>query len=109
MAVVQVFLIALVMVGCGGGSPGKIDGRDGERGAAATTNEETTAPKGDRSKAQTAQKPVSLDAKVVSPLGQANLPAGFGEGSLWATDFDPSPTSDGYGASAAGRGPMKTL
>ena len=34
-----------------------------------------------------------MDAKVVSPLGQANLPAGFGEGSLWATDFGPIPAA----------------
>jgi hypothetical protein len=27
---------------------------------------------------------------VVSPLGEANMPAGFGEGSLWATGFTPS-------------------
>jgi hypothetical protein len=90
IAVVVFFLLAVVVVGCGSG-PGKIDGRDGERGAAAT-NEKTTAPaEGDRPKAQTAQKPVGLDAEVVSPLGQANVPAGFGEGSLWATDLDPAP------------------
>src|SRR5215218_7235056 len=88
IAVVGAFLIAVLVVGCGGGGPGNIDERDGQRGAGAT-NEETTAPEGDRPKAQTAQKPVGLDAEVVSPLGQANVPAGFGEGSLWATDFEP--------------------
>jgi hypothetical protein len=86
IAVVGAFLIAVVVVGCGSG-PGYIDERDGQRGAAAT-NEETTAPKGDQSKAQTAQEePVGFEAEVVSPLGQANLPEGFGEGSLWATDL----------------------
>ena len=74
------FLIAVLVVGCGGG-PGNIDGRGGQRGAAAT-NEETTAPEGDRPSTETAQKPVGLDAEVVSPLGQANVPAGFGEDSL---------------------------
>ena len=51
--------------------------------------QEATAPEGDRSKAQTTQQPLGLDAKVVSPLGQANVPAGYGEGSLWATDIEP--------------------
>ena len=83
------FLIAVVVVGCGGGASGNSDERSGERGAAAT-NEETTAPEGDRPKALTAQEPVGFDAKVVSPFGQANIPEGFGEGSLWATDYDPS-------------------
>ena len=27
----------------------------------------------------------------MSPVGRANLPTGFGEGSLWATDFEPIP------------------
>ena len=57
--VVGAFLIAFVIVGCGGsGGTENIDERDGERGAAAT-KEETTAPaEGGRSKAQSAQKPV---------------------------------------------------
>ena len=84
IAVVVTFLIAVLVFGCGAGGTGNNDGRGGKRGAAAT-KEETTAPSGDRSKTQTAQEPVGLDTKVVSPLGQANLPAGFGEGSLWAT------------------------
>jgi hypothetical protein len=112
IAVVGAFLIAVVMVGCGSG-PGSIDERGGERGAAAT-NEETTAPKGDQPKAQTAQKPVGLDAEVVSPLGQANVPMGFGEGSLWATGFDPRRAGcddvKGVGEAACGGGaPPKTL
>lgn len=83
------FLISVVVVGCGAGDPGTTDGRDGERGAAAT-NEETTAPEGDRPAAGTARKPfgshAGLNAKTLSP-GQAYQPAGFGEGSLWATDL----------------------
>jgi hypothetical protein len=92
IGVVVAFLIAAMMIGCGGG-PGNMDGRGGERGAAAT-HEEATAPEGDRSAARTTQEPAGLDAEVVSPLGQANLPAGFGEGSLWATDSDPSAGCD---------------
>ena len=83
MAIVVAFLLAVVAVGCGSG-PGKSDGRDGERGADAT-NEETTAPEADRSAAKTTQEPVGLDVKVVSP-GKGYMPAGFGEGSLWATN-----------------------
>jgi YVTN family beta-propeller protein len=83
------FLLAVVVVGCGSG-PGKIGERDGERDAA---NEETTAPEEQRTTAETAQEPIGFDAEVVSPLGQANLPAGFGEGSLWATDFKPIPAA----------------
>ena len=45
IALVVAFLIAVVMVGCGRG-PENMDGRGGERGAAAT-NEETTAHEGD--------------------------------------------------------------
>ena len=90
LAVVGIFLISIVVVGCGVGGTGNNDGRGGKRGAAAT-KEETTAPEGDRSKTQTVHEAVGLDAKVVSPLGQANLPAGFGEGSLWATDFESIP------------------
>src|SRR5215217_383954 len=85
IAVVEAFLIAVVVVGCGGSGPGNIDGRDGERGAAAT-NEDTTAPEGDRPATGTAREPAGLDVKVVTP-GQAYVPAGFGEGSLWATDL----------------------
>ena len=92
IAVVSTFLLAVLVVGCAAGDPGNNDGRGGKRGAAAT-KEETTAPEEDRSKAQTVQEPLGLDAKVVSPLGQANLPAGFGEGSLWGTDFGPIPAA----------------
>jgi hypothetical protein len=115
IAVVVSFLIAVLVVGCSG--PGNLDERDGQRGAA-TTKEDTTARKGDRPTAQTAQKPVDLDEKVVSPLGQANVPAGFGEGSLWATDFDPRAAGcddvKGVGEAACagrvpGEEPAKTL
>src|SRR5215218_5224286 len=88
IAVVGTFVIAVLVLGCGAGGPGNNHGSGGKRSALAT-KEENTAPEGDRSKAQTAQEPLGLDAKVVSPLGQANLPAGYGEGSLWATDFEP--------------------
>ena len=89
IAVVVTFLIACVAVGCGGsGGPGNIDGRDGERDAAAT-NEENTASGADRSAAKTTEEPVGLDVKVVSPAGkEAYLTAGFGEGSLWVTARD---------------------
>jgi hypothetical protein len=117
IAVVVSFLIAVVVVGCGGGGPGNIDERGSQQGAGAT-NEETTAPKGDQPKAQTAQEPVGLDAEVVSPLGQANVPAGFGEGSLWATDYDPRAAACDdvkgvgeavCGAPVPGEEPAKTL
>jgi streptogramin lyase len=88
IAVVGTFVIAVLVVGCGAGGQGNNHVRGGNQGAV-TTKEEATAPEGDRSKAQTAQEPLGLDAKVVSPLGQANVPAGYGEGSLWATDFEP--------------------
>ena len=92
IAVVGAFLIAgVVVVGCGSG-PGYIDERGDEEGAVAT-NEETTAPEGDRSAAGTAQELVGFDAEVVSPPGQANVPRDFGEGSLWATDFDLDPSA----------------
>jgi hypothetical protein len=112
-AVVGAYLIALVVVCCGGGGPGNnIDERDGQRRAAAT-NEESTAPKADQPKAQTAQKPVGLDAEIISPLGQANVPLGFGEGSLWATGFDPRGAGcddvKGVGEAACGGGSTKTL
>ena len=83
IAVVSTFLMASLVVGCAGGRPENLDGHGGKRGAAA--KEETTASEGDRSKAQTAQEPAGPDVKVVSH--QAYWPAGFGEGSLWATDF----------------------
>ena len=86
------------MVGCSSG-PGNIDARDGERVAAAT-NEETTAPEGDQPAAETAQEPVGLDVKVVSP-GQAYVPPGFGGGSLWATDL-PTCNDTGSASSSAG-------
>jgi streptogramin lyase len=100
------FLIAVVMVGCGG--PGNIDGRAGERGAAATS-EEATAPGGVRPAATTAQETLGLHAETLS-TGQAYLPAGFGEGSLWATDLatcnDTGSASSSAGACAL---PSKTL
>jgi outer membrane protein assembly factor BamB len=84
IAFVVASLIAVVVVGCARG-PANMDGRDGERGAAAT-NEETTAPEGDRSAARPTQEPGGLDEEVVSPR-QAYVLAGFGDGSLWATDL----------------------
>src|SRR5215217_2377736 len=84
IAVVGTFVIAVLVLGCGAGGPGNNHGSAGKRSALAT-KEENTAPEGDRSKAQTAQEPLGLDAKVVSPLGQANL-----HGSVWVT-------SAGYG------------
>ena len=84
IALVVAFLIAVVVVGCAS-AQGNIDERDGEEGGA-VTNEQTTAPKGDRSAAGTAQELVGFDEDVVSSLGHDNVPAGFGEGSLWATD-----------------------
>src|SRR5215212_7131488 len=76
--------MAVLVVGCVAFDPGINDGRGGKR-SAVSSQEETTASEGDRSKTQTAQEPIGLDAQVVSPPGQqANLPAGFGEGSLWA-------------------------
>jgi hypothetical protein len=111
IAIVGAFLIAVVLVGCASG-PGSIDERGGQRGAAAT-NEETTAPKGDQPNAQTAQEPAGFDEEVVSPLGQANQPEGFGEGSLWATGHGTGAGCDdvkGVGEAACGGGdPPKTL
>src|SRR5215207_4735942 len=101
IAVVVAFLIAIVVVGCGRGGPGNIDSRDGERDAAAT-NEEITAPEGDRTAAETTQEPVGLDVKVVAP-GKAYVLAGFGEGSLWATDLAPcNDTGSVSGSASAG-------
>jgi hypothetical protein len=93
MAIAGAFLTAGAVVGCGGAT-GNVEEREGERGAAeqgadATTDEETTSPEGDRTTAEPAQKPVGFDTEVVSSVGQANLPAGFGEGTLWATGFQP--------------------
>src|SRR5918994_3566460 len=95
IAVVGALLIAVVVVGCGSGRGYIDDERGGEEGADAT-NEETAAPKGDRSAAGTAQEvPVGFDEEVVSPPGQANEPRDFGEGSLWATGYDPDPSTIG--------------
>jgi hypothetical protein len=96
IALVVAFLIAVVMVGCGRG-PENMDGRGGERGAAAT-NEETTAHEGDRPTAGTTPEPAGLDVKIVAP-GQAYVPASFGEGSLWATDL--ATCNDTFSASAS--------
>src|SRR5918994_7133455 len=86
IAVVGALLIAVVVVGCGSGRGYIDDERGGEEGADAT-NEETTAPEGDRSAAGTAQELVGFDEEVVSAPGQAIVPRDFGEGSLWATSF----------------------
>jgi hypothetical protein len=67
IGVVGAFLIAFAMVGCGGmGGPENVSGRDGERDAA-TTYEETSAPKADRSAAKTTQEPAGLDVERVTP------------------------------------------
>jgi YVTN family beta-propeller protein len=89
IALAGAFLTAGAVVGCGGAT-GNVDEREGERGALeqgadATTDEKTTTPEEDRSASGAAREQVGLDAEVVSPRG-AYLPAGFGEGSLWATD-----------------------
>lgn len=67
-------------------------------------------PEGDQAAAQTAQQPAGLDVEVVSP-GQAYVPAGFGEGSLWATDIatcedtgSASASAGSYGSSVDGVG-----
>jgi hypothetical protein len=78
IAVVGTFVIVVLVLGCGASGPGNNYGSGGKRGALAT-KEEATAPEGDRSKAQTAPEPLALDTKMVSPVGQANLPAGYGE------------------------------
>jgi len=106
IAVVGVLLIACVVVGCGGsGGTGNIDRHDDERGAA-VTKEETTAPERDRSAAGTTQEAAGLDVKVVSP-GQDYVPAGFGEGSLWATD--PLICEDGASCALSNRTLLKRL
>ncbi len=103
MAVAGALLLAGSMVGCGVGE-GNADGRDGERGSAAATDKETTVPEEDRPASGAAREQVGLDAEAVSP-GGAYLPAGFGEGSLWATDVSicndggSSPRSSSGGAS----------
>jgi streptogramin lyase len=103
IAVVVSFLIAGVVVGCGSG-PGYIDERGGEEDDAATI-EEITAPKGDRSAVGTAQEElVGFDEEVVSPPGQANVPAGFGEGSLWATGSHPNAGCDDVKGDSASAG-----
>jgi hypothetical protein len=76
--------------GCGGVGEGNADGRGGERDGAA--NEEATAREGERTAAGAAGEPAGLDVEVVTPRG-AYVPAGFGEGSLWATE--PVPCNDG--------------
>ena len=82
------FLISVV-VGCVAGDPGTPERRDGEQGAAAT-NEETTKPEEDQPAAKTMREPFGLHAglnvKTLSS-GQGYLTAGFGDGSLWATDL----------------------
>jgi DNA-binding beta-propeller fold protein YncE len=86
IAVVGAFLSAFLVVGCAGsGGTGNIDGHGGERDAGATS-EETTASTEDQSAAKATQEPASLDVEVV-PSGGAYSPAGFGDGSLWATDI----------------------
>jgi hypothetical protein len=100
VAVVGIFLIAVLVLGCGAGGPGNNDGRSGNRGAVAT-KEETTAPQGARSASKTKQEPASLDVEVVSP-DQAYVPAAFGEGSLWATDYATCNDTGSSASSSAG-------
>ena len=101
IAVVSTFLLAVLVVGCAAGDPGNNDGRGGKR-SAVCSEEETTVPEGDQSKSQTAQEPVGLEAKVVSPRDQGNLPVGFGEGSLWAIgSIRATPPSASASASAS--------
>ena len=102
--VVGAFLIAFVIVGCGGsGGTENIDGHGGERDVGATS-EETTASTEDQSAAQTTQEPASLDVEVV-PSGGAYSPVGFGDGSLWATDIAACNDTASPGSSAsAGNG-----
>ncbi len=89
-AIAGALLLAGAMVGCGGVGEGNADGRGGERDGAA--NEEATAREGERTAAGAAGEPAGLDVEVVTP-GGAYVPAGFGEGSLWATE--PVPCNDG--------------
>jgi len=85
-AIAGTLLLAGAMVGCGSGvGEENADGRGGERGSAAATDGVTTAPGEDRQATGAARGLASLDAEVVSP-GDDYLPAGFGEGSLWASD-----------------------
>jgi glutamine cyclotransferase len=101
IAVVSTFLMAVLVEGCAAGDPGNNDGRGGSR-SAVCSEEETTVPEGDQSKSQTAQEPVGLEAKVVSPRDQGNLPVGFGEGSLWAIgSIRATPPSASASASAS--------
>ena len=111
IAVVGVLLIACVVVGCGGsGGRGNIDGHDDERGdgerGSAVTTEETMAPEEDRPASGVAREQVGLEVEVVSP-GGAYLPAGFGEGSLWATD--PLICEDGASCALSNRTLLKRL
>ena len=87
IAIIGVLLIAAgAIVGCSSGvGTEKADGRGGERGSAAATDEEPTAPEEGRPASGATREQVSLDVEAVSPKG-AYVPAGFGEGSLWATD-----------------------
>jgi streptogramin lyase len=82
------FLIAIVVAGCGG--HGTSDGRNGERGTTAT-NEETTA---------SVRGPADLNVEM-APSGGAYMPAGFGEGSLWAIDIATCNDSASPGSSAS--------
>ena len=92
VAILGALLLAGAMVGCGGGvGEENADGRGGERGSAATTDESTTAPEGGRPTSGTAREQGGLDVEVVSPGGDY-VPVGFGEGSLWATE--PSTCND---------------
>lgn len=88
LLILLTFSALLAASGCGnvsqGGGTGNTDGRDGGRDAAAA-DEETMAPGQDRPASGAAREQAGLGVEIVSP-GGAYLPAGFGEGSLWATE-----------------------
>ena len=86
------FLIAVVVVGCA--SAHRRARWRGER--CRNQRGDHNAQGGDRSVAWTAQEElVGFDEEVVSPPSQANEPRDFGEGSLWATGYDPDPGTIG--------------
>src|SRR3712207_1798537 len=95
VAIAGTLLLVGTMAGCGvgGGNP---DGRGGEREGAG--NEGAAAPGGERTASGAAGEPAGLNVEAVTP-GGAYVPAGFGEGSLWATD--PGTCNDTMSASGS--------
>jgi len=101
-AIAGALLLAGAMAGCGGVGEENADDLDSNRGSAVTT-EATTAPEVDRpasgvAREQTGSEQAGLNVEVVTP-GGAYVPAGFGEGSLWATE--PIPCNDTMSVSAS--------